>query len=89
MIFIERRADQPQPQDVLQALKEDFHNKCYLCESQRRAAQIEHLKPQIAFPQLAPCWTNKFLACGGSCNQRRLHWETKANAEQHAGKPIR
>lgn len=85
MIRMERRADAPAALDptkpdsyrdpsVYQALAEDFAGKCYLCETPRRAAQIEHFRPKADFPELRTTWTNLFLACGGSCNQRRVHW---------------
>ena len=85
MIRLSRRPEAPPVLDplrphtyghatVYQALVEDFHGKCYLCESPRRAAQVDHFRPQTDFPELATVWGNLFLACGGSCNQRRIPW---------------
>lgn len=100
MIRMERRAEPPAALDparpdsyghatVVLALEEDFDHKCYLCESHRRAAQVEHLRPRTAFPERATAWDNLFLACGGSCNQRRIHWETRANALIVGGESVR
>ena len=34
--------------DVVKQLKEDFHNKCYICElSELQDAQVEHLLPHF------------------------------------------
>ena len=34
--------------DVVKQLKEDFHNKCYICElSELQDAQVEHLLPHL------------------------------------------
>lgn len=73
---------------VRRALERDFHGKCYLCESPRRSAQVEHLRPQKGFPELRAAWSNLFLACGGSCNQRRIRWSTRANAHERDGMAV-
>ena len=34
--------------DVVKQLKEDFHNKCYICElNELQDAQVEHLLPHL------------------------------------------
>ena len=55
-------------EEVLNALREIFHDKCYLCESKTTAdLEIEHLKPHGGNCDLKFDWENLFLACG-RCN---------------------
>ena len=74
--------------EVKKALVKDLGGKCYLCESVRRQLEVEHLRPKSAGGGRDD-WGNLFLACNGSCNQRRIRWETKDNAEIVDGLPIR
>lgn len=100
MISLPRRADPPAALanggarayadvSVREALEEDLHGKCYLCERSRPGLEIEHLRPQVHFHELRNEWNNLFLACNASCNQRRIRWEARAEAELRDGRPIR
>nr|WP_329752118.1 hypothetical protein [Clostridium sp. CM74B_53] len=56
--------------DVVERLKDDFHNKCYICEiDQLQDPQIEHLLPHMngKYVQRKFDWNNLFWACG-HCN---------------------
>ena len=56
--------------DVVKQLKEDFHNKCYICElSELQDAQVEHLLPHFdgIYPERKFDWNNLFWSCG-HCN---------------------
>lgn len=81
MVNIERRTNVPNSllkrqkynsDDVLSALEEDFHNKCYLCECKATSLNVEHLKSQHKYPQFINEWTNLFLSCT-HCNQCKRH----------------
>lgn len=53
-------------QDIQEALFNDHHGKCYLCEQQTgKNFEIEHLKPKAPgySPLLEFSWTNLFLSC--------------------------
>lgn len=65
--------------DVVERLKDDFHNKCYICEiDQLQDPQIEHLLPHMngKYLQRKFDWNNLFWACG-HCNnvknQKKYH----------------
>lgn len=56
--------------DVVERLKDDFHNKCYICGiDQLQDPQIEHLLPHMngKYVQRKFDWNNLFWACG-HCN---------------------
>ena len=56
--------------EVNQRLKQDFHNKCYICElGDLQDPEIEHLLPHKSgrFPDRKFDWENLFWACG-RCN---------------------
>ena len=56
--------------DVVERLKGDFHNKCYICEiDQLQDPQIEHLLPHMngKYFQRKFDWDNLFWSCG-HCN---------------------
>lgn len=56
--------------DVVEQLKKDFHNKCYICElADLQDPQIEHLLPHKngEYPERKFDWNNLFWACG-HCN---------------------
>jgi uncharacterized protein (TIGR02646 family) len=64
----------PFKEDVLQALHEDFHGKCYLCEGlAAESFDVEHLHPVADFAELEFDWGNLFPA-HSRCNQRRKTW---------------
>lgn len=86
MIDIQRRANPPTSlakkkkydgPDVLLALREDFLEKCYLCETPitKGTFTVDHRKPvrdKQWSPELEFEWTNLFPACNKySCNGRR------------------
>ena len=57
-------------QDVVDRLKNDFHNKCYICEVDNlQDPQIEHLLPHMdgKYPERKFDWNNLFWSCG-HCN---------------------
>ena len=56
--------------DVVKQLKEDFHNKCYICElNELQDAQVEHLLSHVdgKYPKRKFDWNNLFWSCG-HCN---------------------
>ena len=58
-------------EDVKRQLMEDQHEKCYICERKLTTDfEIEHLKSQNKYPDLAREWSNLFLACG-YCNRKK------------------
>lgn len=57
-------------QDVIERLKKDFHNKCYICEMKElQDPNVEHLLPHKngKYPERKFDWENLFWACG-HCN---------------------
>lgn len=58
--------------DVLIRLKEDFFNKCYLCEEKAPSTlNVEHFIPHKGNKDLKFDWNNLFFACG-HCNNTKL-----------------
>jgi uncharacterized protein (TIGR02646 family) len=57
--------------EVVHRLKEDFKNKCYLCETKATTVNIEHLKSHRDNKDLKFDWENLFLSCG-HCNNIKL-----------------
>ena len=58
--------------DVLNRLKDDFKNKCYICETKEPTnINVEHFKSHSENPDLKFDWNNLFLACG-HCNNTKL-----------------
>ena len=58
-------------QDVIERLREDFHNKCYICELKNlQDPEVEHLLPHKngRYPERMFDWNNLFWACG-HCNK--------------------
>ena len=54
--------------EVVEALEEIFHDKCYICESKNAVPkEIEHLRPHGGNADLKFDWNNLFLACA-YCN---------------------
>lgn len=56
--------------DVVEQLKRDFHNKCYICEMKNlQDPQVEHLLPHKngKYPDRKFDWNNLFWSCG-HCN---------------------
>jgi len=57
-------------QDVIERLKRDFHNKCYICEMKElQDPNVEHLLPHKngKYPERKFDWENLFWSCG-HCN---------------------
>lgn len=57
--------------DVLNVLKEIFHDKCYLCETKNPNDINEHLLPHRQDSTLKFDWLNLFYACS-RCNNIKL-----------------
>jgi hypothetical protein len=57
---------------VLNRLKEDFRNKCYLCEDKEpHSINTEHFKPHRGDIDLKFAWDNLFYCCA-HCNNTKL-----------------
>ena len=68
-------------QDVIDRLKKDFHNKCYICEMKElQDPNVEHLLPHKngKYPERKFDWENLFWSCG-HCNS------IKNNSKYDAG----
>ena len=61
--------------DVLERLKNDFHNKCYICEEKYiTSMNVEHFKPHRNTDiELKFDWNNLFLACAHCNNTKRAN----------------
>lgn len=58
--------------DVLDRLKSDFHNKCYICEMSKPASiNVEHFVPHEGDAELKFSWDNLFWSCA-HCNNIKL-----------------
>lgn len=58
--------------EVVLKVKNDFHNKCYICETQGiTGINVEHFKPHKGNKQLKFDWNNLFYACV-HCNGTKL-----------------
>ena len=58
--------------DVLERLKNDFKNKCYICEyKEPETINVEHFKPHKGDNKLKFCWNNLFWSCA-HCNNIKL-----------------
>lgn len=50
--------------DVHQQLKQDFNDKCYLCEiDELQSVEVEHLCPHREDKELKFAWDNLFYSC--------------------------
>ncbi len=59
--------------DVLPRTRDDFRNKCYICESKAPTTiNVEHFKSHQGNKDLMYDWYNLFYACG-HCNNIKLH----------------
>lgn len=57
-------------QDVIERLRKDFYNKCYICEMKElQDPNVEHLLPHKngTYPERKFDWENLFWSCG-HCN---------------------
>lgn len=59
--------------EVVEALSDEFHNKCYICEQKNiKNLNIEHFKPHKGINRdLMFDWNNLYYACG-HCNNLKL-----------------
>jgi len=58
-------------QDVLDRLKDDFKNKCYICEyKEPTSIHVEHFTPHKGNKNLMFEWNNLFLSCS-HCNSTK------------------
>ena len=67
--------------DVIEALKQVFHGKCYICEMQNlQDGEVEHLLPHHNSASLGRKfdWENLFWSCG-HCNRMKNHAEYEGN----------
>ena len=56
-------------EDVVFSIRDDFHNKCYLCEDYAPSTiNVEHFVPHRGNRDLMFDWINLFYACG-HCNK--------------------
>jgi hypothetical protein len=59
-------------EDVLERLKNDFKNKCYICELKAPTSiNVEHFKPHKGDIDKKFDWNNLFLSCA-HCNNTKL-----------------
>jgi hypothetical protein len=59
-------------EDVVERLKIDFHNKCYICEQKEPLSiNIEHFIAHKGNIDLKFSWQNLYLSCG-HCNNTKL-----------------
>ena len=49
--------------DVVEKLEEDFHGKCYLCETDQFSVNVEHFTPHEGNKSLKFNWNNLFFGC--------------------------
>lgn len=67
--------------DVIEQLREDFHDKCYICELKNlQDPEIEHLIPKGKNIDLTFDWNNLFWSCG--------HCNSVKNNKKYNGKII-
>jgi len=58
--------------DVLERLKNDFKNKCYICEyKEPKSINVEHFIPHKGDNELKFSWRNLFWSCA-HCNNTKL-----------------
>lgn len=58
--------------DVVQQLKKDFHDKCYICEVKVSDPEVEHLRPHYGRKKIERVfdWNNLFYVCP-HCNKMK------------------
>lgn len=57
--------------DIVNVIRRDFYNRCYLCEANPQSINIEHLVPHRDVHDLKFKWDNLFWSCG-HCNNIKL-----------------
>ncbi len=65
---------------VMEKIKNNFHNKCYLCESKEPTnINIEHFTPHRGDNDLKFDWDNLFWSCAHCNNIKRADYNTNSN----------
>jgi len=66
--------------DVLTRLKNDFKNKCYICEHKEPSnINVEHFKPHKGNKNLKFCWNNLFWSCSHCNNTKSGNYDNILN----------
>ena len=86
MVYCEKTPFQPNQDEILEVLKKDFFEKCYLCEDKvdTRYFEIEHFLPKKPKGSKKEneirknSWGNLMLACS-DCNKRKGNLEPILN----------
>jgi len=86
MVFFEKSQPGPQitteynTQDVVEKLKEDFHNKCYICEEKEPTnINVEHFVAHQGNTTLRLDWNNLFLSCAHCNNIKSNNYQNLLN----------
>jgi uncharacterized protein (TIGR02646 family) len=67
-------------QDVILRIKDDFKNKCYICEyKEPETINIEHFKPHRGNKNLKFEWNNLFWSCSHCNNTKLANYENILN----------
>ncbi|MCP4133002.1 MAG: TIGR02646 family protein, partial [bacterium] len=64
--------------DIKNALKNIYHNKCAYCEKQIEQFHVEHFRPKSIYCWLAYSWDNLLLACPTCNTHKDNHFELQA-----------
>jgi hypothetical protein len=74
-------------EDVIEQLKTDFHNKCYLCEDYAPSTiNVEHFVPHRGDRNLMFDWFNLFYACGHCNNLKGAIYDNILNCTEPSDK---
>ena len=66
--------------DVLTRIKDDFKNKCYICEREGIVTiNVEHFRPHQGNKDLKFNWDNLFLSCGHCNNTKSKKYDNILN----------
>jgi hypothetical protein len=66
--------------DVLDRIKLDFQNKCYICEYKEPVAiNIEHFTPHLGDKELKFDWNNLFWSCSHCNNTKSVNYNNILN----------
>ena len=69
--------------DVLDRLKSDFYNKCYICEmSSPPSINVEHFVPHENNVDLKFSWDNLFWSCAHCNNSKQARFKNLLNCTQ-------
>jgi hypothetical protein len=68
--------------DIIEAVKFDFFNMCYICEERiPRHSQTDHYSPQKFYPEKENCWENLFYVCEKCNNLKRATYNKSISTE--------